>query len=1230
MAINIRRALAPIVQLQEGESTTAVLMFAYSFLAMTAYNIVKPITRSKFISDLGADNLPWVQLGAGILIGLIMHAYSRATAALPRRVVIPLTQAACAGLLLIFWVLFSAGYQSASVGFYVLGLILGILLVSQFWTLANDVYDPRQAKRLFGFIGGGASLGGATGAAITAIIVGRVGTVNLLLVSAGVMVICAALVVWIVRREESAGHSAATAPEEGIGGTEAISLLRQSRHLQLIAIVIGCAAMGGAIIEQQLNMAAEARLGQGATDGITQFLAQVTVYLSLIGFAIQVAVTSRVHRLLGLGFALMVLPVSLGTTAGVMLFNAGLWAPGFARILDTSLRYTVDKTTREILFLPLSAAVKYRAKPFVDVTMDRFAKALGALTILVLIKPWGFALSWQQLSYASLTLTVLWIVMAIRAKREYLAVFRRSIERRDVQPAEIGMTTADLQSIETLIEELGHPDETRVLYAIELLESLDKRHLVTPLLLQHASPRVRARALQAIEGQSPQRAAQFLPAIEGLLSDDDAEVRTGAVRAIAAIRGQEAADLMRGYLAEPDARIVVTAAAVLAMSPHSEDVDAAALALQLLAGETGDDSVRTRREVAAVLGQLPDRRFRQMLIPLMFDSSLEVARTAIRSSGQAGVDGVLLSPLVSLLRHRVLKEEARSVLVGYGDEVIEPLAYFLKDKHENTWVRRHIPAALARLPGQRSVNVLLETLADKDSFLRFKAMAALVTLKVEHPDLIIPREPIEKLILDETRRFFDALTLQANLCGDGGPGSETMLSQALEEKQKRSRDRTFRLLGLIYPPDDVDAARRAIEEGDSRSRASANEYLDNVLTGPIRKRVMLLVDEMSPSERVSQANRLFRTRRRSVEDTLAQLIHDEDQVLVAAAIYQSAEGNWRTLAADVEHALAHHDLRDWYVFEAASWALAAWRVGAEERRNRWLEPLPTVEVVNRLRRLPLFRHVSINETFRIAGEGRQMRHEAGTRILSRDVKPDALHLLVDGAVEADGEGRITAPAVVAFAELIDAVPMGRDVRATEVAITLALTLDNFLTLLSNNIELSQGLFGMLMGKASGTNGADVLPGHMTPEIARLAAGRLSPVEKVLVLRTNTLFERATSEQLLKLASYAREVPLQVGTDTGSPTAEPALLVLLSGAMAIEREGAAPVAVRPGDIVGAYGTLTGGRDGVRARATETGAALRLDRRALFDLLADHVELLQGMFAAVLHRRAEADSPVAGRV
>ncbi len=86
-------------------------------------------------------------------------------------------------------------------------------------------------------------------------------------------------------------------------------------------MVIAFAAIGAAIIEQQLNMAAAEAKGATNSDAIAAFLAEVTVYLSLIGFVIQVGLTSRIHRVLGIGFALLVLPMSLGTTAIVMLMN---------------------------------------------------------------------------------------------------------------------------------------------------------------------------------------------------------------------------------------------------------------------------------------------------------------------------------------------------------------------------------------------------------------------------------------------------------------------------------------------------------------------------------------------------------------------------------------------------------------------------------------------------------------------------------------------------------------------------------------------------------------------------------------------------------------------------------------------------------------------------------------------------------------------------------------------
>ena len=153
--------------------------------------------------------------------------------------------------------------------------------------------------------------------------------------------------------------------------------------------------------------------------------------------------------------------MSLGTTARHhSAERRALGAGGRAGARQRRCGTRIDKTTREVLFLPLPADFKYRAKPFVDVTMDRFAKALGALLLLVLIKPWGLNLDWQRLSYASLAVTGLWIVVAMRARREYLKAFRHSIETGAMAPASVRLDVADAATIETLVEELSDPDES--------------------------------------------------------------------------------------------------------------------------------------------------------------------------------------------------------------------------------------------------------------------------------------------------------------------------------------------------------------------------------------------------------------------------------------------------------------------------------------------------------------------------------------------------------------------------------------------------------------------------------------------------------------------------------------------------------------------------------------------------------------------------------------------------
>lgn len=920
----LRRVLSPLVTFREGEAVTGVLMFIYSFLVMTAYNNIKPSAASKFIDDLGADKVPYVMLLAGLTMGFIMNYYSRALGKVPKLWVLPGTQVAIIVLLVAFWFLFKTGQVWVSAAFFFFGrLLLGIFLISQFWTLANEIYDPRQAKRIFGFIGGGAMLGGMMGSGLTALLVERVGTENLILFSAAILGVCFFLILEIQRRTNPEGGSFRV-KGESLGGGEALQMLKGSRHLQLIALVIGFSALGAATLEQQLYMASESAVA--GKDSITSFLAGITFYISLIGFVIQIYFTSRIYSLLGIGFAMAVLPASLGATAVLILLYKALWASSVARVTDSALRYSLDKTTRETLFLPLSAELKLKAKGFVDVVADRFiGKGVGSLVLILAIQ-W-LKLAWWQLSIFSLVYCGLWLVLTRLAKKEYLSVFRRSIETKALEPERLTREAGDAATLETLVAELGSTDDERVLRSIEFLEQLSKTNLVTPLLLHHRSPRVRARAIAAVKGATSEVIERWAPSLEKSLRDDDPDVRAAAISVLSSVRQGDVRELMRPYLNDGDPRIAATAAVALADGGNESDRAESRRVLERLAGDGRDAMAPSRREAARAIARTSDPRFRQLLLPLMHDADPGVAKEAIGSARLLKDSDLLFVPtLISLMRNRRLKNAAREALVSYGENAIPALTYFLRDEEEDPWVRRHIPGTLARIPSPASVEALVEVLDSDDGFLRYKTVVALERIRRENPDRPISFAPIEKLLLKEAVRYYRYLGASYNLFEKGALPRDSILAQALSEKLSRALDRTYRLLGLIYDWKDIRAARIAVERGDVRARASAIEFLDNTLSGQLRKRVLPIIDDMPLAEKVRKGNVFLKNRVRGVEETLERLIYDDDPVVAAAAIDMVRERKLWSLAPDLEQVLMFRDARDYVVFESASYALAAYRL----------------------------------------------------------------------------------------------------------------------------------------------------------------------------------------------------------------------------------------------------------------------------------------------------------------
>jgi CRP-like cAMP-binding protein len=329
-----------------------------------------------------------------------------------------------------------------------------------------------------------------------------------------------------------------------------------------------------------------------------------------------------------------------------------------------------------------------------------------------------------------------------------------------------------------------------------------------------------------------------------------------------------------------------------------------------------------------------------------------------------------------------------------------------------------------------------------------------------------------------------------------------------------------------------------------------------------------------------------------------------------------------SLADDVEHVLAHRDVKDWYVFEAASWTLAERRMPAERRRELWLEPLPAAELAGRLRRLPLFASVSIDELFRMASASRQVRHEPGSVLAQEGSVPSSIHILLDGRVTTAGRdsaaSAVDAPAALAFLEAMAGLPIPETIRTAGSAVTLVLTVEELRTLLADNTDLVRGLFAT-MAERSDEPALVVRPTGAVSELAQLANGGLTAIDRVFALKYVPLFRRVSADEMQQLAMVAAPVKMTAGSVLFPESAPPALWLLLTGEVSLESSnGQPPVAVRSGDTIGSADTMAGRSLGRAAKVVADGIALKIDREDLFDVLGERPDLLRQMFAGMFKR------------
>ena len=860
-------------------------LFGYLFLTMAGSVASKAARDALFLERFRAADLPYADIAIAVIVGVVVSVYIRAGERLNLRNLQVASLLAFAVSALGFWWWSTVPGGESPTLFVLIYVWVGVLSVlgpAQVWTLANFVLTTREAKRTFGLIGSGAILGWIVGGLATRLAVGRFGTEIMLLLTAALQIVCVALVLQIWHRRPASVRSEGPAGADGNGGvTNALEIIAGSRYLKAIGAVILLSSLATTVEAWQFKAIAKAAIPD--TDALTMFFGTFNMVAGVTSLALQLLLTGRALRRGGVGLTLFIVPVALTLTSVGVLATGTLIAATLLRASDQVLRYSVDKATVELLYLPVPASQTFVVKSFIDTAVYRMGDGLGGLAVLVFAN----ALGWSPVDMAWICLVLLggWIAAAFVARREYVENLQDSIHQHRLDAERDTAPVLERAATEMLTARLGG-DTHEIVYALSLFEMAHDRaiHPAVRGLLKHPVPEVRRRALALLSKADDLSVREH---VQHMLRDPDLEVRTEALLYLTEHSNVDPLASIESVGDFEDFSIRASMVAFLARPGRAQNVEAARLMLAKMVEETGPDGSRTRLEAARLVSFLPDLFDRELRV-LLQDDDIEVAKASILAASRLN-KRIFVGRIIERMQEPGLVATAVEALAAFGDRIVGTLRDALVDAEMPADVRREIPGVLQAIGSRAAQAVLTESVLDKDVVLRYRCIAALNKLGQLHPDRPVDRKIIESVlaaeILGHYRSYQVMGTLARSLSDSGEP-----VRQGLRESMEKETERIFRLLKMLYPEHDLHSAYVGLQSSDPMVHDNALEFIDTILPPEMRAVLMPIIDrDVSIRDRIQRANQLLGSTLVGRDEAVEVLTQSADPWLRSCAAYTIGE-----------------------------------------------------------------------------------------------------------------------------------------------------------------------------------------------------------------------------------------------------------------------------------------------------------------------------------------------------
>jgi len=413
--------LARFLHVGAGEIAAVLWSFAYFFCLLCGYYVLRPV-RDEMAVQAGLGRLPWLFSAVFLVMLALVPLFGWTSARFARRRFLPVVYLFFVANLAIFWLLFSGGVavRQATMVFFVWVSVFNLFVISVFWSFMADIFDTEQARRLYGFIAAGGTAGAIAGPAITTVLARPLGPVNLLLVSAGFLLVAVFCIWrlghWTMRRDDADRQRDADAPIRG-SAWAGIRLTIASPYLLGVCLyLILYTTTSTFLYFQQIEIVSQAV--KSSADR-TALFAALDLAVNVITLGLQLLVFQRFMAKLGLAAALVIIPLLTVVGFGVLGAFSTLAVLVVFGVLRRAGEFALGKPARETLFNVLTRAEKYKAKNFMDTVVYRGGDAVSGWLITGLK---ALGAGFAGISFLAVPLAAIWAATGLWLARRHARI----------------------------------------------------------------------------------------------------------------------------------------------------------------------------------------------------------------------------------------------------------------------------------------------------------------------------------------------------------------------------------------------------------------------------------------------------------------------------------------------------------------------------------------------------------------------------------------------------------------------------------------------------------------------------------------------------------------------------------------------------------------------------------------------------------------------------------------